>query len=149
MTETRLEQRRRHNATYRRKHPEKIRAYLADWYQRNQEHVRAYRAAHRDEMQAKARVKGLERHGITVAQYDELLAAQGGTCAICHESQTTFSDGRVRRLDVDHDHRCCPGRHSCGACIRGLLCSNCNRGIFRFHPPTLAAAAFYFEGFRP
>jgi hypothetical protein len=29
-------------------------------------------------------------------------------------------------LRVDHDHRCCPGAHSCGKCVKGLLCEGCN-----------------------
>lgn len=29
-------------------------------------------------------------------------------------------------IRVDHDHKCCPGRKSCGRCIRGLLCDSCN-----------------------
>jgi hypothetical protein len=32
----------------------------------------------------------------------------------------------VVTLTVDHDHRCCPGPVSCGACVSGLLCTPCN-----------------------
>lgn len=37
-----------------------------------------------------------------------------------------------RTLVVDHDHGCCPGQKSCGNCIRGLLCDNCNIGLGHF-----------------
>ena len=53
--------------------------------------------------------------GVTVEDYDRLLAAQGGGCAICGNPPKT------RRLDVDHDHR--TGK------VRGLLCHRCNRAL--------------------
>jgi hypothetical protein len=68
-------------------------------------------------------------YGITADQYDAMLAEQGGCCAICGEAP---QDGQS--LHVDHDHACCPGRkESCGQCLRGLLCEDCNRalGMFR------------------
>lgn len=55
------------------------------------------------------------RTGITEADYNAMLAAQGGGCAICGNPPKT------RRLHVDHDHK--TGR------VRGLLCFRCNRAL--------------------
>jgi recombination endonuclease VII len=52
---------------------------------------------------------------MTDDEYDAMLAAQGGVCAICGNAPKT------RRLHVDHDHRT-------GA-VRGLLCYRCNRAL--------------------
>lgn len=62
---------------------------------------------------------------MTLAQYNDLLKAQDYKCANCpkHASELT------RALAVDHDRTCCPGRRSCGKCVRGLLCDSCNRGL--------------------
>ena len=32
-------------------------------------------------------------------------------------------------LHVDHDHACCPGFKSCGACVRGVICNSCNMAV--------------------
>lgn len=50
---------------------------------------------------------------VTLDQYERLLAAQGGHCALCPNGPKT------RRLHVDHEHS--TGR------VRGLLCHRCNR----------------------
>ena len=55
--------------------------------------------------------------GLTLEQYDEMLAAQGGVCAICGSDKPA---GRGAFI-VDHCH--ITGR------IRGLLCTQCNTGI--------------------
>ena len=57
------------------------------------------------------------RTGIPLAEYDALLAAQGGGCAICGNAPKT------RRLHVDHDHK--TGK------VRGLLCHVHNRRLWR------------------
>jgi hypothetical protein len=51
---------------------------------------------------------------------EELLRIQDNRCGICREE---FTDTPC----VDHDHSCCSGARSCGKCVRGLLCSNCNK----------------------
>lgn len=78
--------------------------------------------------------------GITLAQYEAMLVKQGGGCAIC----ATVPSEDEPRLAVDHDHRCCPTKKkSCGACVRGLLCGNCNRGIgYLQDRPDLLSRAF-------
>lgn len=67
-------------------------------------------------------------YGITMEQYRELLAAQDGVCAICQSGEVKrhHETGVPFMLCVDHDHNCCPGKRSCGECVRGLLCSRCN-----------------------
>jgi hypothetical protein len=58
----------------------------------------------------------LERlYGIDRPEYERMSEAQGHTCAICGKPE----NGKA--LAVDHCH-------ATGA-IRGLLCSNCNKGL--------------------
>ncbi|MEV8517009.1 endonuclease domain-containing protein [Dactylosporangium sp. NPDC051484] len=60
-----------------------------------------------------------EKYNLTPAEYDRMLTAQGGLCAICREPETTRGrSGAPRRLAVDRDHRT-------GA-VRKLLCHRCN-----------------------
>ncbi len=56
--------------------------------------------------------------GITVKQYDKLLADQCGMCAICAQRPKRI------RLAVDHDH--------VTGFVRGLLCARCNRALAAF-----------------
>ena len=80
------------------------------------------------------------KYGMSAEQYVGMLAEQGGRCAICG----TTDPGRASFF-VDHDHACCPGVKSCGACVRGLLCGPCNNvlGAARDNPAVLASAADY------
>jgi hypothetical protein len=65
-----------------------------------------------------------EYYNISLEQYEILFEEQEKVCGICRKT-----DSRNIRLAVDHDKRCCPGRKSCGKCVRGLLCGNCNRKL--------------------
>jgi hypothetical protein len=68
------------------------------------------------------------KYGLTLEEFDEMLAAQGGGCAIC---------GNPEADNVDHDH--VTGR------VRGILCWNCNVGVGQFEDDEdrLAAATAY------
>ena len=54
------------------------------------------------------------RYGITVDDYNRMLASQDGHCALC----TLYPDATHERFCVDHDH--ITGK------IRGILCKFCN-----------------------
>jgi hypothetical protein len=83
------------------------------------------------------------RFNLSVERYREILDAQDGKCAICGTDSPT--DIRTDRFHVDHDHACCPGRKSCGKCVRGLLCHACNTalGNFKDSPDRLLSALAY------
>lgn len=66
------------------------------------------------------------------AEYDATFIAQGCVCAICHLPETHCYKGVVVQMTVDHDHACCPGKKTCGKCIRGLICHDCNSGLGYF-----------------
>ena len=88
-------------------------------------HQRAYRAT--PDGQAHVRRMNLKKKGITPEQYDEMLAAQDYKCAVCQRTDNVLRQGKMQSFCVDHNRSCCPGDNSCGKCVRGLLCHNCNR----------------------
>lgn len=75
---------------------------------------------------------------ISVAEYDAMLDAQNGVCAIC-EGPPNGSGSKNGRFHVDHNER--TGQ------VRGLLCGNCNHGLGKFcdDPKRLRRAAKYLE----
>lgn len=77
-----------------------------------------------------ARLK--KAYGISEQDYERMLEAQGGFCAICR-----CLDPLGRRLAVDHDHT--NGR------VRGLLCRSCNTALGKFSdsPLLLLSALAY------
>ena len=77
------------------------------------------------------------RYGLLPAQYELLLKKYGGKCRIC----------RTRKAEVvDHDHSCCPGRHTCGKCIRGMICRQCNVALGILTDEGVRRAMFYLNG---
>jgi Recombination endonuclease VII len=67
---------------------------------------------------------------MTEAQFDVMLAAQGGKCGICGASDPKH---------VDHDHLT--------GGVRGILCFNCNGGLghFRDDVATMQRAITYLK----
>jgi hypothetical protein len=70
-----------------------------------------------------ARRKRLESYGLTPDDYDQMLATQGGVCAICHQPERVVdaSTGLPRQLAVDHSHL--------NGDVRALLCLSCNYSV--------------------
>ncbi len=73
----------------------------------------------------------MRKFGMTLDEYDVMLDAQNGGCAICTRAPEETS------LHVDHDHS--TGR------IRALLCFQCNNALadFREDPDLLRNAVTY------
>lgn len=83
------------------------------------------------------------KYGLTIADYDRMLAEQGGGCALC-ETTNPVGEGNVSNkmqfsFAVDHCH-------STGK-VRGLLCNPCNRGLgfLQDSAKLLRKAASYIE----
>jgi hypothetical protein len=66
-----------------------------------------------------ARDRRITRYGLTVTEFETLLASQGGRCAICRTEDPHMRT--ATRLQVDHDH-------TTGE-VRGLLCDRCNKAL--------------------
>ena len=127
-------------------------ANLRKWREQNKEHVAQYTRKYqsRPEYLARHREYNRKRHydmtvrerhrdnylrrtfGITLDEYNQMLAEQDGRCAIC---RATCKSGR--QLAVDHCHET--------GVVRGLLCMNCNRvlGWMDDDADRLMAAAAY------
>jgi hypothetical protein len=91
------ETRRHYVQTYKNKHPERV--ALSD-----------------------RRIKLMSKFGLTLEDYDTLVATQDNLCAICHKPETAQTPrGNIKPLAVDHCHRT--------NVVRGLLCHRCNTAI--------------------
>jgi hypothetical protein len=80
-----------------------------------------------------------ERFGLTLQDEAQMLAAQGGVCAICGSaaSRKNWRTQKEDSLHLDHDHRT--------GLVRGILCDNCNRaiGLLQDDPQVLTSAIVY------
>lgn len=94
----------------------------------------------------------LRRHRVSTDLMRALVADP--VCQICGADVVTLEvdrGGHYRaKLVVDHDHACCPGETSCGECVRGLVCHNCNVmiGNAKDNPEILEQGAAYLRSAR-
>lgn len=135
---------------WRAQNPEQESATVAAWREANKEAIQVrsarYRKANKKRLQERdtewrkanpEKMKGYyfkHKYGITWERYLEMLAAQGGKCAVCRHPCSTHG-----RLSVDHCHTF--------GTVRGLLCQRCNSalGLMEDDPARLRAAADYLE----
>lgn len=98
--------------------------------------VRSWAAEHREYAAQWRRQYALKKYGLTPDSFAELLAFQGGGCAICYVEHPPWTVGV---WTVDHDHQ--TGE------VRGILCSTCNGGLGLFHDDaaTLRRAVAYLD----
>lgn len=82
----------------------------------------------------------MRKFGITLEEYDAMLAAQNGLCAICPNPPVSGQGRRYGTGAVDHDHA--TGR------VRGILCDRCNTllGQVDDDPALLQRAIDYLAG---
>ena len=124
------------SAKQRAENGEEIRAWKRTWYKKNSDKIRQ-RERERD-------------YSLNNSAFIALLQSQDFKCAIC--TKPLILGNIIDAPHIDHDHSCCPGNaHSCGKCIRGLLCINCNNGLGRFKddPDLLQRASEYLRRFKP
>ena len=124
---------------------EHTRAYNNAWHADNKERVNAERRrkyAEDPQPRLQQNAKGQRKctlkyyYGITIADYEAMLARQNGVCAICK----TKPPGEL--LCVDHDHAT--------KRVRRLLCRGCNSGLgnYKDDPRLTRKASTYLEAFR-
>src|SRR5579859_1589372 len=127
------EAQRQAQARYRERNRETLRARSRTAYASNKEKGIARSRKWAEENKPRLLCKKLQdKYGITAAQKAELLASQGGRCAIC-ATDTPSGLGWA----VDHCHST--------NVIRGILCPHCNTmlGYARDNIQTLQAAIVY------
>ncbi len=108
-------------ADWRKRNGDRVRAQKRESYDRTRAHYLEYNRSNSRRERAFA-WNLMRKFGITVQQFEDMLEAQAGRCAICGKSPEEANGHRHKhRLHVDHDHG--TGR------VRGLLCNNCNAGL--------------------
>jgi len=137
------------NRNYRQKHKEKLNIARKEWRLNNPEKEKLYHRKYYDKQppghrKLKDRRRYLRRvYNISLEDFDDMVIAQGGMCAICKLTHEMAIERDKEPFHVDHDP------HETGA-VRGLLCSFCNTGLgmFKDNSDSLQVAISYLLKFR-
>lgn len=137
---------------YRQKHPARAKAYakkyrethaekISGWKRKDRENnkdailerTRKWRATNPEKMVSQ-RLR--QRYRLSKLDYEKLVKAQNGVCAICGNSPNGH------HLFIDHNHET--------GTMRGLLCRNCNfgLGLFDDNIDSLLKAAQYLMDYK-
>ena len=113
------------------------------WYRKNNEREILKSRTYRQKNPIKTKnTKLKQKYGISIEDFNSLLASQNGVCAICSkiDNYKHSKGSNTPLLSVDHSHL--TGK------IRGLLCGSCNRAIGLLKDSTylLHNAIKYLEG---
>jgi hypothetical protein len=122
---------------YRENNPEKVRSAVYRWRDNNRDAVRELQRAHYERHPEAIRRGNLLKYGMSLDDFDTMLASQGNKCAICKSEKHNSKNWMI-----DHDHE--TGE------IRGILCHGCNIGLggFRDNPDSLMSAVDYLNTVR-
>lgn len=149
LLEKQRERNRKHYLANREKHKAKTQAWQAANPERSAQLQREYRERNKDKLAAKRkeiyeknkpaerlqrRHAKIRKYGLTPAEFDAMLDAQGRVCAICGTDKPSKRDNTFR---IDHCHK--TGN------VRGLLCMKCNSalGMLQDSIPSLQKAIEY------
>jgi hypothetical protein len=103
---------------YQKTHKKEFRAYRRTYEERKQREDPNYRSRKLARGRNSARARRYKfNYGITIDEYDRMLARQHGRCAICKRKQEETRTPQ-KRLGVDHSHAT--------RTVRELLCQHCN-----------------------
>ena len=101
-------------------------AYYKDYRQKNKQIIDVKNATYYSTHKNQQKNYTLKRKfGITLDQYNEMLASQNGCCKICGKKPGENEES----LAVDHKHE--TGLKT--GLVRGLLCKKCNMGLGYFN----------------
>lgn len=108
-------------------------AWYKEYYRKNKESIGKNVKKYKDSV-GKISLRA-SKYGITEKQLQNLINRFDGRCWICKDSEW---------FAVDHDHNCCE-TGSCGKCVRGVLCHQCNiiLGHAKDNPELLDKASSY------